>query len=425
MPLRKLIVWLIAFKAGYFALLMAAVTVWPDFNEAAPVSIKARWFTPSDAEWLEMQETGVARHFTTWDAEHYLVLSEAGYSEGLKSSAFYPLWPLLIRWSAILTGGDHVIAGVILANILSLAGWVLFYVATKRRFGESVAAWALALLIAFPGSLFYQFIYSEPLFFLLLMALWFGLETSRYGLAWAAAFLLPMTRAVGVFSILPIGWLLLEELWRNRTSAAPRMRDVGKGTPAGLNARNADAGKDTPEGGMKHDRRNSRKRVTQLAVLAAAPILGWAAVLGLMWMWTGNPFEGIEAQKYWGAHSISNLWNIPKFAAGFFSPATWHEFRGSVLDRCGFLLLLCCLPLIWRLGKDLAVWTYALGILPAMSGTFVSFIRFESIVFPLFIALAVFFSERKNRWPAIAFLGLSSLLHLALLWRFVNFRWAG
>ena len=116
---------------------------------------------------------------------------------------------------------------------------------------------------------------------------------------------------------------------------------------------------------------------------------------------------------------------MPKFVVGFFNPTQFHEFKGSVLDRCLFILLLYTLPVIWKLGKDQMVWTYMLGILPAMSGTFTSFTRFESTAFPLFIALAVFFANRKRKWPLWAFIILSAVLHGILLWRFVNFRWAG
>ena len=155
------------------------------------------------------------------------------------------------------------------------------------------------------------------------------------------------------------------------------------------------------------------------------PLLGWAAYLALMGTWTGNPFEGFVAQRQWGVHAIGNLWNVPKFILGFFTPTEWHTFRGSLLDRCVFVLLLYCLPLLWRLDKGLLVWAYSLGVLPAMSGTFTSFTRFASCAFPMFIALGVFLGRPERRFLSRATVVIFATLHAVLLWRFVNFRWAG
>lgn len=153
---------------------------------------------------------------------------------------------------------------------------------------------------------------------------------------------------------------------------------------------------------------------------------GWGCYLGLMWHWTGNPFEGLQAQKYWGnTHAVSHLWDVFGFAAGFFEATGWHGFRGSLLDRMGFLLLLVCLPVMWRQGKDLLAWVYMLGIAPAMSGTFTSFLRYESTVFPLFIALAVSVVSFNRAWPRWFWLVAGAGLHGLLVWRFVNYRWAG
>lgn len=161
-------------------------------------------------------------------------------------------------------------------------------------------------------------------------------------------------------------------------------------------------------------------------LLLLSPAAGWACYLGLMWHWTGNPFEGMQAQKYWGnTHAVPHLWDVPKFAAGFFEVTKWHGFRGSLLDRIGFLLLLVCLPAIWRRGKDLLAWTYMLGIAPAMSGTFTSFLRYESTVFPLFIALAAAVVRFECAWPKRFCLIAGATLHGLLLWQFVNYRWAG
>lgn len=78
-----------------------------------------------------------------------------------------------------------------------------------------------------------------------------------------------------------------------------------------------------------------------------APKAGWGLYLALMWLWTGNPCEGFVAQKHWGVHFISNLWNVPNFVWAFFQPTQWREFRGSLLDRAVFVMLLYVV-LVWR-----------------------------------------------------------------------------
>ncbi|MCL5743776.1 MAG: hypothetical protein M1541_07590, partial [Acidobacteria bacterium] len=278
------------------------------------------------------------------------------------------------------------------------------------------------------------------LFFLLLMGLWWGLEERRYGRAAVCAGLLPLCRGVGAFAVLPLAWHALSVAppgwwvqleawgagqWRGRRQKEEGRRKKVEDRLGSTETRPAGSGSGVWGFGSREKQGSAGASSYRAWTLLAAPVLGWGTYLGLMWLWTGNAFAGLEAQKYWQVHSIGNLWNMPKFVAGFFEVSAWHEFRGSVLDRCLFVLLVYTLPTIWRWGKDMVVWTYVLGILPAMSGTFTSFTRFESCAFPLFIALAAFFTGLKRKWPLVLFIILSATLHAVLLWRFVNHRWAG
>ncbi len=358
----------------------------------------AVWFWPAlDTEvfervhqhWPRQGGPVFATHFATWDTAHYFYLSEVGYVAGIASCAFYPLWPLSIRAFALCTRGDSLISGLILANVFSLAGWWLFYLLVRHRFGARTATIAIVLLLVFPGSLFFQFPYSESLFFMLLMLLWLGLEQNRPFFILGAAFLLPMTRAIGVFCIVPIAWHFL----RNQsllTSAATLPKQALRASPFIL-----------------------------------MPLVGWGVYFILMGAWTGNPFEGMQAQRFWGVQSIHNIVDIPKFVVAYFSPTDFHEFRGSLLDRIIFALVAFTTPLVWRLGKDLFLWLLFLAFLPALSGDLVSFTRFASVSFPVFIALAAYFSTTPKRWLPFLYLSIGGTLHLVLLWRFVNYHWAG
>ena len=263
------------------------------------------------------------------------------------------------------------------------------------------ALWAVVLLIMFPGSLFCQFVYSETLLFLLVMLLWLGLKQREYEIASAAAVLLPLTRGVSVFAVLPIAWHSLqpaaallkakvgkaacrsESGWKPAILWGELCRDGGNGIQA-----------DTSESCGVFPLREVVKRAWMLV----APQVGWAVYLTLMYYWTGNPVEGFRAQKHWGVHSIGKLFNVPKSILGLFTPTKWHAFTGALLDRCTFILLL------W---------------------TFVSFTRFAAVVFPMFVAMTVFLTNRKQKWPLVVFLLPIAALHAILVWRYVNCRGAG
>lgn len=402
--------------------------------------LTTNWLESSLERLIWQDGWGVTRNFLAWDGSYYLRLSELGYSKDDSACAFYPLWPLLMRWCAPLFGGSHLLAGWVLANALSLAGWLLFYRLTAARFGTAAARWALALLVAWPGSLFYQLLYSESLFFFLLMGLWWGLERRSLPVALGAAALLPLTRAIGVFAVLPIGWLVATRFWADRGWRAaqplPQLEFGSKATsPAGealapcvCHKESEEDGEHKSEGTTTIPRAPSSIRPPFYAswwLLLLAPLAGWGVYLGLMGHWTGNPWEGFEAQKHWGRHSIWHLVDVPKFVYGLSQVVVLHEWPGGLVDRVAFILLLCMLPTLWRLGKDLLAWTWMLAVIPAMSGTFTSYLRYHSCVFPFFIALAVWLLARRAAWPRWAVLAVFVAGHAVMVWRFLNSYWVG
>lgn len=404
----RLLAILAGMKAAYLLLLLGTLVLWSDLDRYQFDHAYQRW--PREGGPI------FASHFATWDTAHYLYLTEVGYSAGAWACAFYPLWPLTVQTVTIPFGGDYLIVGLVLANICSLAAWLLFHTFVARRWGRGAANWSLAFLIAFPGSLFFQFNYTESPFLLLILCLWWALENRRYGSAWIAGSLLPLTRAIGVFAILPIAWHVLKpalQRWHRGRQCEP-----GHGVTA---EKQPSSGSFNPFNLFNL----FNSCCAQPLWLFLAPLWGWALYLTLMWHWTGNPFEGFDAQKHWGAHSIGNLWNLPKFLVALFTPTTWHDFKGSALDRVVFLFIAATIPALGRLDKGLLVWLYMLAVLPAMSGHFTSFTRFASCAFPVFIALGVSFARPELKWRRFTLLGLLAIVHLVLLWRFVNFRWAG
>jgi hypothetical protein len=303
-----------------------------------------------------------------------------------------------------------------MGNLFSLAAFVILFRIAAERYGSAAAVWAILLLMLFPGSLFFQFIYTESLFLLLLMLLCLALEWENHSLALVSAFLLPLTKAIGVFCVFPLLWHLFftspPSWWR---SLANRQGLAGRSARF-IGARGCNSSELNTPGWSR----------ASAAWLVLMPIIGWCAYLLLMQKWTGNAFEGFEAQKlFGGTQSIDHFFQPTGFVIQLFHPTGWHGYKGSLLDRCVFILLIYCFPLIWKLDKSWCIWAFFLGVVPAVSGGFTSFTRFAAVIFPVFIALGVFLSKPGLRWLRWFTLTIFVVLHLILVWRFVNFEWAG
>jgi Mannosyltransferase (PIG-V) len=344
------------------------------------------------------EQPGFAERFSTWDGEHYLNLSENGYRAGSRSAAFYPLWPGLIHVAARVMRGHSLIAALLLANVFSLSAWILFHHLVSTAHGEETANSALALLLAYPGSLFYQFPYSESLFLLLAVLFFIGLSRDNYCIVAATGFLLPLTRATGIFCLLPLAW----HLWEKADDRKART-------------------------GWNRIRRALISLMKSRTVLTCvAPLAGYASYFAIMWRLTGNAFEGFDAQHHYLNHpSIANILNVSGFIGAFFHSGWHHGFTDSPIDRAFFVVFLVCLPLTWKSDKRYFFYGVGSGLVPAMSNWFFSYTRLLTLNFPMFIVFGAKLASSKNRslfWFVIAVL---AAVQTTFIVRHVNFRWVG
>jgi hypothetical protein len=334
--------------------------------------------------WPEGPPT-LATLFRTWDAQHFLFLSQNGYQrlppEQAPFNAFYPLWPWLVRAFGGVTPNGHLLASLLLSNGLSLVALLALHRLVRREHGEAAAASTLVLLLAFPSAFVLTLPYSESLFLLLSALLLLGLSEDRPFLVLLAGFLLPLTRALGVFLALP----LLVHCWERRAPAS---------------------------------------RWT----LGLAPILGFLAYLGTMYVTTGNAFMGFEVYRYYpGRAGVGKLWNLAAFARAFYPPGglVLHAFTNSALDRMVFVLFAASLPLVWRLGPTLFAYALVTGLMPAMANGFMSYTRYLLMALPLFVAWGVLLAPPRRRAFRALAIGALGLVQVLLLLRHVHAEWAG
>jgi len=365
----EVIKWFLYSKLLLALLILLSIELLPIFDLDIFSSLERRWPSNGAPTWES--------HFAAWDGAHYLYLSEHGYQKKSHSCAFYPLWPMLIRVFSLFTLGNVFWSGLILANILSFFAVLSFYELVAYKFNSEVGKLASLFLLAYPGAIFLSFIYTESLFLLLITLFFHGLFKEKYYLLGVAAFLLPMTKAIGLFCLIP----LIFNCWNN-----------------GIH------------------------RGKIIALIAG--LLGYCTYFLIFYFSTGNPLEGFEAQRFFpNKPSVAKIFDFAGFANALLNVEGLHAIRTSLLDRLFFLVFACLLPLVFRLNKELFLFMLLAGTIPAASSWFVSYSRNLLSCFPVFIALAlVVKSLQRETLRDYLFFGCITIQVIHVL-RFINWMW--
>ena len=182
------------------------------------VGIVAAAFLPWVLPWVEGAEApqvlGFWDPWTHWDGVIYLDLAAHGYeANGPDRTAFFPLFPMLIRGGAAL-GVPITLWGVLVSLVATFFALYFVYRIAEKHWGQKVARAAVLTFAFFPTAFFLNAVYSEALFVafaagsywaayvrrdLLLAGLWGALATA--------------TRNSGVLLLIPLVYLWL----RNRS----------------------------------------------------------------------------------------------------------------------------------------------------------------------------------------------------------------
>jgi len=374
-PWLRIVFLIIAFKAVLFGAAALSLHLLPPIFSAENYLDNFHWPANElpNPTWI----------LKTWDTAHYVYLSENGYADALGTAAFFPLWPIVIRTLTPVVGST-LCTGYLLANLLSVLGWTLFFRLAADMVGERSAEVCLVLALAFPGALFFCFPYSESLFLFIAVAVFSLVARDKLALAAAVSIFAPMTRAVGVFLVIPLAWRAISD-WKN-----------------GI-------------------------RPFWHLVFAIAPTVGLGLTLLIMWTETGDPLIGFEAQKmYVAGGSIQKILFPFAFLASFVDVRDVHSVLNSSLDRIFFLIALVGLLVTARFERKfgpMTAFSAAMIIVPAVTNSMVSFIRYAAVVFPVFIASGSLIASPSSRTVRWLILTVFMMLQFFFLIRHINSYW--
>ncbi len=153
-----------------------------------------------------------------WDTGWYLDIAKNWYPhiQSLGGSGdcgacnFFPLYPALIFILNYLMGIDHFVSGIIISNIsLFFTGIILYKIVLHLYGTQQMAKDSTLFLFLFPASFILSGVFTESLYlFLILLCIYAALK-NNWLLAGVCGFFLSLTRAIGIFVIIP---LLIEYL---------------------------------------------------------------------------------------------------------------------------------------------------------------------------------------------------------------------
>jgi hypothetical protein len=325
-----------------------------------------------------------------WDSGYYLSIAAHGYPYQGPEVNFWPGYPLAIRLLSLGQAPAMPWAAVALANVSFLLASLLLWEQVKSDLGWKVAWGTVLTLSLFPTSFFFSAIYSESLFLLFSVLVYWFSARGRFGLAAVFVALASITRIYGILLLV----LLLVEMASSRRRQAP----------------------------LK----------VALIVGAASSLLVLYA--GFLWLSQGSPLAALSTQQELMKRSvtfpgISLLHSLAVAAWGYGGfRDNWFMRVVSVQDSLAMLLFLACsvagLFVLRRRSLGLYGGVAMLALMashgPYTLGTY-SMSRYVLQLFPAFMVMGMV-TARFPKLGALVWIGMAALLWLLTAW-FASGRW--
>jgi Mannosyltransferase (PIG-V) len=354
-----------------------------------------------------------------WDSVWYLAIAQGGYDHEATRTAFFPLYPLVLRGPGLVIGSD-LVAGVLVSLAAFAVGLRLLYRLASIELDSELAR-VTVLLVAFcPMAYFFSAVYSESLF----LALSVGCVLQARRGRWASAGLLgalgAMSRNSGITLVVPIVMLFLYGPRGDMPERAARVRSgLARALP--------------------------RYPITPALAWAGLVPLGVGAYIGWLALRTGDGLAPFHVQQVWFRHfagPFGGIWTgavaawdgLRQLLHGPPPPLYFTKAGGDPLTIAGQNLMLFCFLVLGAAGVigalrrlPVAYGAYALAALampltyPVTPQPLASLPRYEVVVFPLFMWAAGWLERRRLTTPALASLAVLLGLFTAefATWRFV------
>jgi 4-amino-4-deoxy-L-arabinose transferase-like glycosyltransferase len=173
-----------------------------------------------------LKGAGTRSLLTAWDGGWYKIIAETGYPRSVplqpngkamqSALAFFPAFPMSIRYVSRWLGVSTEAAGLGIVWICAAAASVLFFELARGHFGDETARRATVLWLFFPGSFVFSILYTEAMSLLAACACLLLLQKRRWMAAGLAAALGTATRSNGVALVMCCAFAAFQSIRKDR-----------------------------------------------------------------------------------------------------------------------------------------------------------------------------------------------------------------
>jgi len=173
------------------------------------ITFLAVLFVIPDFSWKVLPINTLWQSWYRWDSVHYSYLAMHGYTDWWRT-VFFPLFPLLERYVALVVG-DPFIAGLVISNVAGLGMLIVLYRLVEEDFDSERAYRTALYLSVFPTAFFFAAAYTESLFLLLALLSFYCMRQGNWWLAGVFGFFATLTRSTGLLLLLPFCYEYLRQ----------------------------------------------------------------------------------------------------------------------------------------------------------------------------------------------------------------------
>jgi hypothetical protein len=367
-------------------------SVWLAIRSYIPAALRVDTTLTGGRQYGLLAEAALAV-WPRWDAVHYLNLARVGYfGVSVGDSVFYPLYPLLVRLAALVTGGDYLAAGLIVSTLAAIVTLAMLYQLAEQTFGVEAARWSVVALAVYPTSFFLLAPFSESTFLALTLAAFVAAGARRWWLAGLLAALASLARGPGILTAAALVFVA----WRQRPQpAAGSIRQLPIGP---------------------------------VSISLILPLAGGGG-FALWRMFAGFPGMNSVLLQYSGLELVDPLRGLLSAAVQFVQihdlPTTLDA--ASALVFLGILVAMIVNPR-WRVAEWLVYVALNLMVFfskrSLVAASLQSLARYVLALFPAFIVMGDWLAHRGPRLRFVAVAASSSLLMILSvgysLWWFIG-----